>query len=457
MLFYSAALPLSRQTLTYTARIIRRHRRQTGSRWRKLNSGQQALLVLVYLRKGETFAELAAGFGVGTATAWRYVTETVALLAARSPKLRQAVARAKEAGYAYLVIDGTLIPIDRVAADRPFYSGKHRRHGMNLQVISAPDGEIVWVSGPLPGAVHDLTAARIWGIVAELAASGLIVLADKGYAGASEHIRAPYKGKNKPAPQPAAAGPKRTEGVFDCDCRPHPVHAHRASGVWPFDSALRKGSCPAAQTANHALDVLGVTGLELGGARVQPARPSCDLRQDDGRRDGTEHRQQGATGVKIIGELTVGLPAAQVFDVGISGASSWRLPGRAGLLAEPGPDQEPGEPGVAQGSVHVFAGQRLKRHLRSGKGGFVRLPLALQLAIQALFAPEVVVHKLLVHPGPLGDVLHPGGCVALGGELVEGGGEQLAPGPLSVTQAVLGSRGPARRRPRRPYRLVLGL
>jgi hypothetical protein len=62
-----------------------------------------------------------------------------------------------------VVIDGTLIPIDRVAADRPFYSGKHRRHGMNLQVISAPDGEILWVSGSLPGAVHDLTAARIQG------------------------------------------------------------------------------------------------------------------------------------------------------------------------------------------------------------------------------------------------------------------------------------------------------
>jgi Helix-turn-helix of DDE superfamily endonuclease len=77
MLFYPAALPLSRQTLDYTARIIRRHRRQIGSPWRKLNSGQQALLVLAYLRKGETFAELAAGFGVDTATAWRYVTETV--------------------------------------------------------------------------------------------------------------------------------------------------------------------------------------------------------------------------------------------------------------------------------------------------------------------------------------------------------------------------------------------
>jgi non-ribosomal peptide synthetase component F len=49
----------------------------------------------------------------------------VALLAARSPKLRQALRDARKAGHAYLVLDGTLIPIDRVAADRPFYSGKH--------------------------------------------------------------------------------------------------------------------------------------------------------------------------------------------------------------------------------------------------------------------------------------------------------------------------------------------
>jgi hypothetical protein len=91
------------------------------------------------------------------------VSETVALLAARSPKLRRALADAGKAGHAYVVTGGTLIPVDRVAADRPFYSGKHRRHGMNLQVISAPDGEILWVSGPLPGAVHDLTAARIQG------------------------------------------------------------------------------------------------------------------------------------------------------------------------------------------------------------------------------------------------------------------------------------------------------
>jgi DDE superfamily endonuclease/Helix-turn-helix of DDE superfamily endonuclease len=161
------------------------------------------LLVLVYLRKGETFAEVAAGFGIGTSTTWRYVNETVALLAARAPKLRRAVRDAKKAGHAYVVLDGTLIPVDRVAADRPFYSGKHKRHGMNLQVIASPDGGILWVSGALPGSVHDKKAEWIWGVLAELEAAGLVTLADKGYQG-STYAKIPYKGKNKPESQKQA-------------------------------------------------------------------------------------------------------------------------------------------------------------------------------------------------------------------------------------------------------------
>ena len=60
------------------------------------------------------------------------------------------------------------------------------------------------MSGPLPGSVHDLIATRIRGILPELAASGLIVLADKGYHGTGDHIRTPGKGKNKPPPQTVA-------------------------------------------------------------------------------------------------------------------------------------------------------------------------------------------------------------------------------------------------------------
>ena len=203
MLLYRAALPLSSRTLTYVAGIIGRHRASIGSGWRKLNPGKQALVVLVYLRKGETFAELAAGFGVGTTTAWRYVNETVALLAARAPKLRKAVRDAKKAGHAYVVLDGTLIPVDRVAADRPFYSGKHRKHGMNLQVIASPGGDVLWVSGALPGSVHDKKAEWIWGVLHELEAAGLVTLADKGYQG-SAYAKIPYKGKNKPESQKQA-------------------------------------------------------------------------------------------------------------------------------------------------------------------------------------------------------------------------------------------------------------
>ena len=197
MLFYRAALPLSRKTLNYVAGIIRRHLKAIGSRWRKLNPGQEALIVLAYLRKDETFAELAAGCAVGRTTAWPYVNEVVALLAARAPKLRAAVREAKRAGHAYVILDGTPIPIDRVARDKPFYSGKHKKHGMNLQVIASPGGDILWVSGALPGSVHDKKAEWIWGVLGELERQGLVTLADKGYQG-STWAKVPYKGKNKP-------------------------------------------------------------------------------------------------------------------------------------------------------------------------------------------------------------------------------------------------------------------
>jgi Helix-turn-helix of DDE superfamily endonuclease len=78
-----------------------------------------------HVTAGETFVDLAARFAIGVTTAWRYVNETVELLAAGAPKLRTAVRAATKAGYAHVVLDGTLIPVDRVAADRSFYSGKH--------------------------------------------------------------------------------------------------------------------------------------------------------------------------------------------------------------------------------------------------------------------------------------------------------------------------------------------
>lgn len=72
---------------------------------------QQALPVLAHLRDGDTYTRLAAGFAVGTTTAWRYVREGVDLLAALADDVHAAVKRASR--LAYTVLDGTLIPIDR--------------------------------------------------------------------------------------------------------------------------------------------------------------------------------------------------------------------------------------------------------------------------------------------------------------------------------------------------------
>ncbi|SDH59214.1 Helix-turn-helix of DDE superfamily endonuclease [Lentzea fradiae] len=64
----STVLPLSHQILTFVSRLIRVHRKYLEWLWRKLNPGRHALLVLMYWRKGEPFADVGAGFAVSTAT-----------------------------------------------------------------------------------------------------------------------------------------------------------------------------------------------------------------------------------------------------------------------------------------------------------------------------------------------------------------------------------------------------
>ncbi len=142
---------------------------------------------------GHTYAQLAAGFGIGTTTAYRYVTEAVGLLAAPAPGLTDVVRTAP--AKAYLILDGTLLPIDRIAADRPSYSGKHKRHGMNVQVIADPFGRPLWVSPALPGAVHDIRAAREHGIIDALTEADIPCWADKAYRGADGTLRTPRWGR----------------------------------------------------------------------------------------------------------------------------------------------------------------------------------------------------------------------------------------------------------------------
>jgi hypothetical protein len=82
LLSYPAAIPAAHSHAERLADLIRRRRRELRGRWRRLNPGAEALLVLAHLGNGDTYTRLVAGFAIGTSTAWRYVRETVDLLAA---------------------------------------------------------------------------------------------------------------------------------------------------------------------------------------------------------------------------------------------------------------------------------------------------------------------------------------------------------------------------------------
>jgi hypothetical protein len=107
------------------------------------------------------------------------------------------VNRAGTADVFSLVLDGTDCPINRPHAgiQRGFYSGKSKKHCIKYEVGVHPQtGHLVWVGGPVPGSVHDLTITRLFGILTMLMA-GEFILADKGYIGEWQIIT-PFKGKS---------------------------------------------------------------------------------------------------------------------------------------------------------------------------------------------------------------------------------------------------------------------
>lgn len=96
---------------------------------------------------------------------------------------------------AFAILDGTLLPIDRIAADPPYCSGKHKRHGMNVQVLADPFGRLLWASAALPDSTHDLTAARHHGIIDALTTAELKCLADRAYRGGRRSHPSPFRGR----------------------------------------------------------------------------------------------------------------------------------------------------------------------------------------------------------------------------------------------------------------------
>lgn len=201
---YTAVLDVRRETAEHLAMLLRGHRDRLGTRrgTRALGVFKQAVLMLRWFVDGTRLVQLARDNGISLPTAYRYLHEGLTVLADHAPDLSTALERAAAAGYTHLNLDGTVIRTDRVAAAGPnkadlWWSGKHKHHGGNVQVIAAPDGWPVWVSPVRPGREHDTTCARTHGLVDALdrlaATLGIPTLTDLGYENIGPGFRHPVK------------------------------------------------------------------------------------------------------------------------------------------------------------------------------------------------------------------------------------------------------------------------
>ena len=152
------------------------------------------------LGEGARVPDAGRDAGLQKSAAYDYFHHAAAVIAAEAPELRDVLQRARDEGWSHLTLDGTLIETDRLREKNDngydaWYSGKHKKHGGNLQVLTDPHGDPVWggpppppvwVSPVTPGSTHDITAARrhVFPALNHAAATWLPVLCDQGYRGA---------------------------------------------------------------------------------------------------------------------------------------------------------------------------------------------------------------------------------------------------------------------------------
>jgi DDE superfamily endonuclease/Helix-turn-helix of DDE superfamily endonuclease len=193
----AAARERCRAASTHTRRGQPRQRAAGAGPSATLDLATRLLMTLLWLRVYPTYEVLGWLFGLEKSNAWENVQDVLRVLEtlADFPFERPAAARArlgtKEAVFdafpeVRVIIDGKEQPFRRPQGweeQKPFYSGKKKRHTIKNQVLCTPEGRVGGVSASVPGSTHDLTMMRGDGVLDRLP-DGEGAMADKAYTGA---------------------------------------------------------------------------------------------------------------------------------------------------------------------------------------------------------------------------------------------------------------------------------
>ncbi len=145
-----------RQILTGRGISLRAHR---------LGLYQQVLVTLILLRQNMSQMVVADMFGISQPSVSRIYTRMKPLLDAALAFTGISLEQSLAQGHLVLV-DGTYIPTGNRPAsgqERANYSGKHHLQCLSIQVACSHRGELLAVSGPVPGSRHDATALDLCG------------------------------------------------------------------------------------------------------------------------------------------------------------------------------------------------------------------------------------------------------------------------------------------------------
>ena len=154
---------------------------------RILGPFQAVRVTVMYLRTNASQEAIADVVGVSQPTISRTIAVVTRIIARVLGPLLATAEQVPRTGV--YIIDGTLLPCWSWKSEPCLWSGKHKRTGMNLQVLVSLTGHLLWACDPLPGSVHDARAITSSGILEEIDPSRCI--ADKGYIGTG--ITTPYK------------------------------------------------------------------------------------------------------------------------------------------------------------------------------------------------------------------------------------------------------------------------